>query len=231
MFWQQNVDQESKQKNPPSPASPSRRFNISFNVKIAVNVNTRMCNSHLNQQAASSCENGVQPRPRTFDLRQKLTRLGRQLTSGQDGHGGISTILIINLLFLILLSMCCDVCRSHDGRAFNYTAPRSPEPFKDLKQMGLLRPKLDSDVVEKVAIWHKHAAADPPSIVEGIAISSPAAVPSDLVSPIREVPEMETETETAPQHGQDQEQSVDERVVLERVTRDCFQRCIVEVSL
>lgn len=226
MFWQQNVDQESKQKNPASPASPSRRFNISFNVKIAVNVNTRMCNSHLNQQASSSsCENVVQQRSRTFDLRQKLTRLGRQLTSGQDGHGGISTILIINLLLLILLSMCCDVCRSHDGRAFNYTAPRSPEPFKDVKQMGLLRPKLDSDVVEKVAIWHKHAAADPPSIVEGIAINSPAAVPPDLVNPVKEASEPE------PEQGQDQEQSVDERVVLERVTRDCVQRCIVEVSL
>ncbi|EDV44512.2 uncharacterized protein Dana_GF20397 [Drosophila ananassae] len=226
MFWQQNVDQESKQKNPASPASPSRRFNISFNVKIAVNVNTRMCNSHLNQQASSSsCENVVQQRSRTFDLRQKLTRLGRQLTSGQDGHGGISTILIINLLLLILLSMCCDVCRSHDGRAFNYTAPRSPEPFKDVKQMGLLRPKLDSDVVEKVAIWHKHAAADPPSIVEGIAINSPAAVPPDLVNPVKEASEPE------PEQGQDQEQSVDERVVLERVTRDCVQRCIVEEDL
>ncbi|XP_034140475.1 protein sevenless-like isoform X3 [Drosophila guanche] len=83
-----------------------------------------------------------------------------------------------------------------------------PEKFRD--HLGLL-PKLDSDVVEKFAIWHKHAAADPPSIVEGIAISSmsrPVQVPAP-----------------APEGG------VDERVVLERVTRECVQRCIVEEDL
>ncbi|SPP89847.1 protein sevenless-like isoform X6 [Drosophila guanche] len=98
-----------------------------------------------------------------------------------------------------------------------------PEKFRD--HLGLL-PKLDSDVVEKFAIWHKHAAADPPSIVEGIAISSmsrpvqvPAPAPSSMPpqKPTAAGPEL-------PEGG------VDERVVLERVTRECVQRCIVEIT-
>ncbi|XP_034140476.1 protein sevenless-like isoform X4 [Drosophila guanche] len=98
-----------------------------------------------------------------------------------------------------------------------------PEKFRD--HLGLL-PKLDSDVVEKFAIWHKHAAADPPSIVEGIAISSmsrpvqvPAPAPSSMPpqKPTAAGPEL-------PEGG------VDERVVLERVTRECVQRCIVECN-
>ncbi|XP_017076993.1 protein sevenless [Drosophila eugracilis] len=223
MFWHQNVDQQPDQRDSakqPKSSAPTKRLNISFNVKIAVNVNTKMSTTYINHQAPySHSPNGspskivVRQQSRSFDLRQQLARLGRQMASGQDGHGGISTILIINLLLLILLSICCDVCRSH-----NYSVHQSPEPVtKD--QIGLLRPKLDSDVVEKVAIWHKHAAADPPSIVEGIAISSrPRAPPSSADSHSeRDLPEE--------LHG------VDERVVLERVTRDCVQRCIVEEDL
>ncbi|XP_039152416.1 protein sevenless [Drosophila simulans] len=231
MFWHQNVDHQSDEQDKQAKATaPTKRLNISFNVKIAVNVNTKMTTTHINQQApgtsssssaSSNSQNAsptkivVRQQSSSFDLRQQLARLGRQLASGQDGHGGISTILIINLLLLILLSICCDVCRSH-----NYTVHQSPEPVsKD--QMRLLRPKLDSDVVEKVAIWHKHAAAAPPSIVEGIAISSRPQ------STMEHSPE-DRDRDRDPaeeQHG------VDERMVLERVTRDCVQRCIVEEDL
>ncbi|XP_052857892.1 protein sevenless [Drosophila gunungcola] len=220
MFWHQNVDQPADQENKQqSNAGPMKRLNISFNVKIAVNVNTKMTTTHINQPASNVHSQSAVPskivvhqQSSTFDLRQQLARLGRQLTSGQDGHGGISTVLIVNLLLLILLSICCDVCRSH-----NYSVHQSPEPgMKD--QMGLLRPKLDSDVVEKVAIWHKHAAAAPPSIVEGIAISSRA---QSSVAPVSDPNPNPPEEH----HG------VDERVVLERVTRDCVQRCIVEEDL
>ncbi|XP_044317007.1 protein sevenless [Drosophila rhopaloa] len=222
MFWNQNVDQqpgqEDKQQN---SSAPMRRLNISFNVKIAVNVNTKMSTTHINQPAPSSLSASpskivVHQQSSTFDLRQQLARLGRQLASGQDGHGGVSTVLIVNLLLLILLSICCDVCRSH-----NYSVHQSPEPgMKD--QMGLLRPKLDSDVVEKVAIWHKHAAAAPPIVVEGIAISSRAQSTVGPPPPPAPDPDPDPPEE---QHG------VDERVVLERVTRDCVQRCIVEEDL
>ncbi|XP_070074461.1 protein sevenless [Drosophila takahashii] len=226
MFWHQNVDQQpDEQDKQPKSSSPTRRLNISFNVKIAVNVNTKMSTTHINQNQQPSSSASAEKSPSkivvhqqssTFDLRQQLARLGRQLASGQDGHGGISTILIVNLLLLILLSICCDVCRSH-----NYSLHQSPEPVaKD--QMGLLRPKLDSDVVEKVAIWHKHAAAAPPSIVEGIAISSGGSRAKDLPPPEDPHPHSHPAEE---QHG------VDERVVLERVTRDCVQRCIVEEDL
>lgn len=227
MFWQQNVDHQSDEQDKQAKgAAPTKRLNISFNVKIAVNVNTKMTTTHINQQApgtSSSSSNSqnaspskivVRQQSSSFDLRQQLARLGRQLASGQDGHGGISTILIINLLLLILLSICCDVCRSH-----NYTVHQSPEPVsKD--QMRLLRPKLDSDVVEKVAIWHKHAAAAPPSIVEGIAISSR---PQSTMAHHPDDRDRDRDP-SEEQHG------VDERMVLERVTRDCVQRCIVEVS-
>ncbi|XP_017045801.1 protein sevenless [Drosophila ficusphila] len=233
MFWHQNVDQQPEEQSKQQRSStPTRRLNISFNVKIAVNVNTKMSTTHINQQASnsatspsssssfpsSSSSSGsgspgkivVHQQSGSFDLRQQLARLGRQLTSGQDGHGGISTLLIVNLLLLILLSICCDVCRSA-----NYSVPQSPEPaIKD--QLGLLRPKLDSDVVEKVAIWHKHAAASPPSVVEGVAISSGPRM-AELPPPPANPPE--------------EHRGIDERVVLERVTRDCVQRCIVEEDL
>ncbi|XP_022219452.2 protein sevenless isoform X2 [Drosophila obscura] len=232
MFWHQNVDQaqqqqqqqqqsqsQSQQKTPGE--ATAKRFNISFNVKIAVNVNTKMSTNHINQQSsptATTCQrkHSVQHQSSRFDLREQVTRLGRQLASGQDGHGGISAILIVNLLLLILLSICCDGCRSQDGRHFNYSG--LPQKFKD--HLSLL-PKLDSDVVEKVAIWHKHAAADPPSIVEGIAISSisrPVPEPAPAPAPMAELPE-------------DGIDGIDERVVLERVTRECVQRCIVEEDL
>ncbi|XP_016951950.1 protein sevenless [Drosophila biarmipes] len=233
MFWHQNEDhqpdEESKQaKN----SAPARRLNISFNVKIAVNVNTKMSTTHINQPAPSSparragspSQPGkivVHQQSSSFDLRQQLARLGRQLASGQDGHGGISTVLIVNLLLLILLSICCDVCRSH-----NFTLHQSPEPVpKD--QMGLLRPKLDSDVVEKVAIWHKHAAAAPPSIVEGIAISSRSRAPDPAVLP----PADQHPGPHPHPYPPEEQHGVDERMVLERVTRDCVQRCIVEEDL
>ncbi|XP_034672035.1 protein sevenless isoform X1 [Drosophila subobscura] len=213
MFGNDNVDQaqqkeqqQQQQKKASGPAS-SNRFNISFYVKIAVNVNTTMSTTNISQQSsltAATCQRKQQSR--CFDLRQQVTRLGRQLASGQEGHEGISAILIVNLMLLILLSICCEGCRSHDGRHFNYSG--MPEKFQD--HLGLL-PKLDSDVVEKVAIWHKHAAADTPSIVEGIAISS-ISRPIQAPAP-------------APEDG------VDERVVLERVTRECVQRCIVEEDL
>ncbi|XP_001354560.3 protein sevenless isoform X2 [Drosophila pseudoobscura] len=229
MFWHQNVDQaqqqsqqsqQSQQKKTPSQPM-GKRFNISFNVKIAVNVNTKTSTTHINQQStptSTTChrKHSVQHQSSKFDLRQQLARLGRQLASGQDGHGGISTILIINLLLLIVLSICCDGCRSQDGRHHNYSG--LPDEFKD--RLGLL-PKLDSDVVEKVAIWHKHATADPPSIVEGIAISSisrPVPEPQAAHKPTAALPEL-------PEDG------IDERVVLERVTRECVQRCIVEEDL
>jgi len=94
--------------------------------------------------------------------------------------------------------------------------------------MGLLRPKLDSDVVEKVAIWHKHAAAAPPSIVEGIAISSRSRAPdSAILPPAYQHPDPHHHPDP---HPPEEQHGVDERVVLERVTRDCVQRCIVEVS-
>ncbi|KAH8368076.1 hypothetical protein KR084_006459 [Drosophila pseudotakahashii] len=228
MFWYQNVDQEpDEQDNQQKNSAPTRRLNISFNVKIAVNVNTKMSTTHINQPQApnSSAQKPpskivVHQQSSTFDLRQQLARLGRQLASGQDGHGGISTVLIVNLLLLILLSICCDVCRSH-----NYSLHQSPEPVtKD--QMGLLRPKLDSDVVEKVAIWHKHAAAAPPSIVEGIAISSRGNSRS------QQDPTVPPPADAHPHsHPAEEQHGVDERVVLERVTRDCVQRCIVEEDL
>ncbi|KAH8364997.1 hypothetical protein KR200_011076 [Drosophila serrata] len=248
MFWhnhQQNVDhqtttdqqQEQQKSKTATSANPAKRLNISFNVKIAVNVNTKMTTTHINPSPQQSNSKGNSPptktvvqqqhRGGTFDLRQQLTRLGRQLTSGQDGHGGISTILIVNLLLLILLSICCDVCRSH-----NYSAPRSgPEPIKE-QQLGLLRPKLDSDVVEKVAIWHKHAAAAPPSIIEGIATLGSRLItvaPSDSQQEEEQGQEQEQEQEERQQ--QQQQQGVDERMVLERVTRECVQRCIVEEDL
>ncbi|KAH8245467.1 hypothetical protein KR032_010525 [Drosophila birchii] len=236
MFWhnnQQNVDQQQKSKTTSSTANPAKRLNISFNVKIAVNVNTKMSTTHINQSPQQPNSKGSsspskivvqqQHRGGTFDLRQQLTRLGRQLTSGQDGHGGISTVLIVNLLLLILLSICCDVCRSH-----NYSVPRSgPEPLKE-QQLGLLRPKLDSDVVEKVAIWHKHAAAAPPSIIEGIATLGSRQI---TVAPSEEGQEQEREQAERHQQQQQQQQGVDERMVLERVTRECVQRCIVEEDL
>ncbi|KAH8289723.1 hypothetical protein KR054_009989 [Drosophila jambulina] len=235
MFWhnhnhsQENVDQQQEKAN------PAKRLNISFNVKIAVNVNTKMSTTHINQSSSSKGTSSPgkivvqqQHRGGTFDLRQQLTRLGRQLTSGQDGHGGISTVLIVNLLLLILLSICCDVCRSH-----NYSVPRSgPEPLKEeQQQLGLLRPKLDSDVVEKVAIWHKHAAAAPPSIIEGIATLGSRQITVSPPDPQSEEQEGEQEQEQEEQHHQHQQQGVDERMVLERVTRECVQRCIVEEDL
>ncbi|XP_017036202.1 protein sevenless isoform X1 [Drosophila kikkawai] len=248
MFWhnedQQTTDQQQqKSKTAASTANPAKRLNISFNVKIAVNVNTKMSTTHINQSPQQQQQQ--QPNSKstyspskivvqqqhhggTFDLRQQLTRLGRQLTSGQDGHGGISTVLIVNLLLLILLSICCDVCRSH-----NYSAPRNgPEPLKE-RQLGLLRPKLDSDVVEKVAIWHKHAAADPPSIIEGIATLGSRLI---TVSPSEQEEDKEQGQEQEQEQEQEQvqlqqHQGVDERMILERVTRECVQRCIVEEDL
>lgn len=82
-----------------------------------------------------------------------------------------------------------------------------------------------------MAIWHKHAAAAPPSIIEGIAtIGSSSRSQPITVAP---APQLEQEQEQVQEQEQQhqQQQGVDERMVLERVTRECVQRCIVEVSL
>lgn len=184
-------------------------------------------------------------------LRQQLLhlgrRLGRNVTPSSTGHGSISTILIVNLLVLLLLSLCCDVCcRSHaePSPSLNLTgnagAAAAAAAAAAADALSNMRPTLDSDVVEKVAVWTKHVGPAPPSLTEGIAISSMArarAANSNLNTATQydrrqqQQREEEQQQQKHVQHADEDETGADERILLEQVTRDCVQRCIVEVSL
>ncbi|XP_051864451.1 protein sevenless [Drosophila albomicans] len=190
--------------------------------------------------------------------RQQLSHLGRQFANGYNnwqwpgqsqGHhhhhqqgSGISTILIVNLLLLLLLSLCCDVCcRSHaeqlqqqphqpqQPHQLNYSS--SPAAMPPLRIQENMRPTLDSDVVEKVAVWNKHVGA----VAEGIAISSVARSRPFYAPDTPHYPhhEHQQQQQQQQQHdlGLEVETAIDERIAIEQVTRDCVQRCIVEEDL
>ncbi|XP_064539670.1 protein sevenless [Drosophila montana] len=268
MFWREDAAQQQQQQQQQQPPHPPKRLSFSFNVKIAVNVNTKMSTTHINQErskqqqsrsrsssnsnsdsVASSKGDGDRRvrrhTTRLVGLRQQLLHLGRQLNPGQfsvSGHGGISTILIANLLLLLLLSLCCDVCcRSHIESDQNLTPTTTSPAAVAVAPMLLpmaqthMRPQLNSDVVEKVAVWTKHVGAAPPSIAEGIAISSVVRMPPSIQTPTQNARRQEQQR----QQQQQQEEAaaaaadaaIDERIVLERVTRECVQRCIVEEDL
>ncbi|XP_030377997.1 protein sevenless [Scaptodrosophila lebanonensis] len=254
MIWRQNGaeqrDEQQQQKLKPQQQQLQqqehpKRMNFSFNVKIAVNVHTKMSTTHINsnqqQQQQQQQRSKSTVKRHTIDvgasvlaaIRKHFTELGRQLRSFNivNGNGGISTIVIVNLLMLLLLSLCCDVCRSHDGQAqlqpqlqpqAQHQHQHQPLNYSIQPRVAML-PKLDSDVVEKVAVWHKHAAAAPPSVAEGIAISSGVTYEKPADS-------FETTQTTDPHPGQPTT-GLDERIALESVTRDCVQRCIVEEDL
>ncbi|XP_033150161.1 protein sevenless isoform X2 [Drosophila busckii] len=227
MFWRN--ENAAQAENPKQ--HPPKRLNISFNLKIAVNVNTKMITNHINQLESSSpasSHSHSHSRSRSgtrshavaaMDLRQQLSRLGQQLSSSSKRlavHGDISTIVIVNLLMLLMLSLCCDVCRSQDELHQQHQNYSSNLPKLQLQ----MRPMLNSDVREKVPVWNKHVGAAPPSIIEGIAISS-------MVRPL--VTKSKLKEQSSPVVGE--ETGVDERILLERVTHDCVQHCIVEEDL
>lgn len=174
------------------------------------------------------------------------------------GHGSISTILIVNLLMLLLLSLCCDVCcRSHADPSpnmnLNNSAAAAAAAAAAAETLSNMRPTLDSDVVEKVAVWTKHVGAAPPSVAEGIAISSMARARVPITSNLNTATQSNRRQQPRQQQQQHEElplskkkeqqqkhvqaanaedaAGADERILLERVTRDCVQRCIVEVSV
>ncbi|KAH8415295.1 hypothetical protein KR222_002087, partial [Zaprionus bogoriensis] len=271
MFWRENAAQQQQQQQqqhtqqqPAHDLQQPKRLSFSFNVKIAVNVNTKMFTTHINggeparsssssssrassrgsfrsrrgsrSASSSSCGAARIQRQSTqlVGLREQLVHLGRRLGRAKitSGHGNISTILILNLLMLLLLSLCCDVCcRSHAEQApLNFTdagvgVGAGVGSVSGASALSHMRPTLDSDVVEKVAVWNKHVGAAPPTLAEGIAISSVARAAAPVPAAThdrRQREEQDVETEAV---------GVDERILLERVTRDCVQRCIVEEDL
>ncbi|KAH8264714.1 hypothetical protein KR044_002241 [Drosophila immigrans] len=265
MFWRENAAQQHDPQQQQQQQQQPKRLSFSFNVKIAVNVNTKMSTTHINpnpnpnrncSRSRSRSRSRSTTTTTTTQLvgwRQQLSHFGRQLADRSSSHGsGISTILIVNLLLLLLLSLCCDVCcRSHASeqqqqqQPLNYSsASEAPQllppplaPMLPLHIQQNMRPTLDSDVVEKVAVWNKHVGA----VAEGIAISSVARSRPIYLPPAPQQ-QQQQQQQQQPQQQQPQQQQQhelgleldagsDERIAIEQVTRDCVQRCIVEEDL
>lgn len=199
---------------------------------------------------SKSCAHIQRQTTHVVGLRQQLLHLGRRLgkvATPSSGHGSISTILIVNLLMLLLLSLCCDVCcRSHADPSpninLNNSAAAAAAAAAAAETLSNMRPTLDSDVVEKVAVWTKHVGAAPPSVAEGIAISSIARARVPVTSNLNTATQSNRRQQPDSKKKEQQQKQVqdanaddaagaDERILLERVTRDCVQRCIVEVSV